>query len=167
MLRRHRYTCQIPLAMTHPVAQVRAERHATPQSDTVPPARASGGSPLGLPPTPAPWVRTRRRSIRRAPVPSTPQIRLPVADPSRPTSADREVAGILRPGAAPAVAGTRDSSTLHWAVSTPATRRRSARSRSEGGELQRGLAHQLQFAGAEHASAKGEGFRHAVENGAG
>ncbi len=36
----------------------------------------------------------------------------------------------------------------------------------QGGKLQRGLAHQLQFAGTERASAKGEGFRHAVDHGA-
>src|SRR5580658_10658209 len=35
---------------------------------------------------------------------------------------------------------------------------------SKGGKIQRGLAHQLQFAGPERASAKDEGFRHAVEN---
>jgi hypothetical protein len=55
---------------------------------------------------------------------------------------------ILQPSAGP-LEGTRDLS------------------HAEGGELQRGLAHQFQLAGAERASAKGEGFRHALEKGAG
>src|SRR5262249_53770422 len=37
---------------------------------------------------------------------------------------------------------------------------------AERTKIPRGLAHQLQFASVERASAKGEGFRHAVENGA-
>src|SRR5262249_39610480 len=106
-------------------------------SDTAPPARATGGSQLGLPPRPVPEARTRWRRMRWAPVPSKPRIRLPVADLSRPGFAPREASGSPRLGAAPAVADTRGSSTRHGAVSTSVTRRRCARSRSLRGQKNR------------------------------
>ena len=162
-------TCQLPLPIPHPVAQVRAERHAT--SEIVIPFHL-------LAPPAALRLAFHQGQFQRLALAggacdgrrfaSKPQIHPPVADPSRPTFAPREVAGSLRPGVAPAVAGTRGSSTLHWAVSTPATRRRCARSPSLREQKTPARVWRINSSslGAERASAKGQGFGHAMENGA-
>ena len=106
-------------------------------SDIALSARASGGCLPGLPPVPVPEARIRRRRRPPAPVPNQGPIGPAAADLCRPGVAPREVSGTLRPGAAPAVAGTHGSSSLHWVVSTPATRRWCAQSRSLRGQKTR------------------------------
>ena len=101
-----------------------------PDSDGVRPARATGGFRFGLPPRPVPEARTRWRRIRWSRAQSRTAICPLAADPSRPAFANRGASGILRPGAAPAVAGTRGSSIFHWVVAIPATHRQCARSPS-------------------------------------
>ena len=133
-------------------------------SDTVPPARATGGSRLGLPPKPVPGARTRSTAHSTGVGFAN---RCSYVHPARTSPAQSpqfgKLSAILRLGVAPAVAGTHDSSTLHWAVSTPATRRRCARSPSlPERKTARDLAHQLQFVAAERASAKGQGFGHGI-----
>ena len=124
-------TRQLLLPMAHPVAQVRAERDAISEI-VIPLHLLAPPAALGLAFHQHQFQRLAlaggacdRRRFRA----NSGYIR-----PSRPSAAQRsavrEASEGLRPGAAPAVAGTRDSSTLHWAVSTPATHRRCARSRS-------------------------------------
>ena len=118
---------QLLLAVAHPVTQVRAERHAASEI-VIPFHLLAPAAALGCAFHQHQFQSWRR--IPRAPVRSKTQRCLLAADPSRPSSADREAPGSLRSEAAPAVVGTRGSSIPHWAVSTPATRRPSARSRS-------------------------------------
>src|SRR5207245_3221305 len=110
-------------------AGARRTARSIPDSDTVPPARANGGSRLGLPREPVVQARTRGRRLPEVWVRRMAGIHPPAADLSHPVCAVREVATTLRLGAAPAVAGTRGSSALRWAESSPATRTRYGRFR--------------------------------------
>ena len=132
-------------------------------SDTVPPARATGGSPLGLPPGPAPEARTRWRRMstgagsqqgRRYVCPSrTPPAQLPHLGKLQ------EAFGLEPLQQLPALV------VLQPSIGPLPLQQLADGARdlghAEGGKLARDLAHQLQFLAAERASAKGQGFRHA------
>ena len=101
-----------------------------PDSDSVPRARATTGFPLCLPPGPTPAVRIPQPRTPPVPGPRVAGVGPLAADPFRPRAARPGASALPPPADAPVIAGTRGSSTLHWAVSTPATHRRCVRSRS-------------------------------------
>src|SRR5258708_1532972 len=96
----------------------RRTEHDTRGSDSVPSARATDGFPFSPPPGPTPAARIRSWRIWRARDPDPAWIHPPAGAPAHRAAEEQEVAGVLRRQAAPAVAGTRGSSILHWIVST-------------------------------------------------
>src|SRR5437879_9634981 len=110
---------QFPIAIPHPVAQVRPERRAKSQTMIAfLRARAITGSPPGLPPRPIPAARTRLPRAREAKAGSLAEPCQFAADPSLPSCAGRGALALPQLGAAPAVGGTTGSSVPLWAAST-------------------------------------------------
>src|SRR5205807_4699503 len=97
-------------------ANSRRRARGIPDSDSVPPARATSGSPFRLLPGTSPAVRILAPRTRPALAPSVAEICLRGADPFRPSAAGPEASALPPPADAPAIAGTRDSSARHWAL---------------------------------------------------